>query len=310
MITGQELIYALLVPVLVAGLLAAIGRWRRWTWAMPLAAGVGFLTGYALLGVPSLPPRDGTDWLFWLAIPLMVLGMVEAWFASGGAEIPGFPADAESTRAHWRSTLIRLLTPWTWTLGAVAGLVALVIMLPLARVGTVSGVATATTSVTLAIAGAVLVLLLRFAAERLGGVTTVAGLCIVLAGAAVIVMASNLRIVGIYGLAGAAALAPVALLSRDSRAGSATCLFAIPVLAGVVVAGRYYAVPGVTWTHFVLILSAPLLLPLAAAIPIGNLRARAVLALAAVAILIGAITLPTAIDAKRAAEDDPYAAYR
>jgi hypothetical protein len=321
MLTGQELIHALLVPVIVAGPIAAIGRWRCWPWAMPLAAGAGFLTGYALLGVPSLPPHDGTDWLFWLAIPLTLLAVVEA-------VVNRFPrgADAETARTDesivaaatpdtpasstpGRSMRFRSLTPWTWTFGAAAGLVALVIMLPLTRVGSLSTAATVTTPLLLALAGATLVVLLRFAADRLGPFSTLAGLCIVIAGAGVIIMSSNLRIVGIYGLAAATAIAPVATLCHDYRAARAVSIFAIPLLAGLLTAGHYYPDPGVTWTHFMLILNAPSFLALVAAIPMRRTRVRAALAILAVGILVGAVTIPMAIAAKQAAESDPYEAY-
>ena len=78
MLTVAELVRALLVPAVIAGLIAALGRWRGWNWMPPVAVGAGFLAGYAAFGVPTLPPRDGTDWLFWLAIPLTLLGVVDA----------------------------------------------------------------------------------------------------------------------------------------------------------------------------------------------------------------------------------------
>src|SRR5688572_242189 len=133
MLTGQELIHALLVPVLVAGVLAAVGRWRRWPWAMPLATGAGFLAGYALLRLPSLPPRDGTDWLFWLTIPLTVLAMAAAVLSNGGSDTLVRHAAESGDVLVPRSDANA--AKWNWTFGAAAGLVALVIMLPLARVG-------------------------------------------------------------------------------------------------------------------------------------------------------------------------------
>jgi hypothetical protein len=304
MLTGQELIHALLVPALLAGFLAAIARWRRWAWAMPLATGAGFLAGYALLRFPGLPPRDGTDWLFWLTIPLTLLAilssiggsdtLVRHAAESGDVLVPR--ADAKPAR-------------WTWTFGAAAGLVALVIMLPLTRVGSVSTTATIATTLPLAIAGAALTFLLRFAVDRLGPLATLLSLCITLAGAGVIVMASNLRIVGIYGLAAAAALAPVSLLSRDPRAARALSILTIPLLAGLLTAGHYYPDPGLSWLHFLLILCAPLLLIPAAALPIKSNRTRAAIAMIAIATFVGAITIPNALAAKKAAEEDPYSSY-
>ena len=283
MLTGRELIHALLVPVLVAGLVTTIGRWRRWPWAMPVAAGAGFLAGYGLLGLPALPPRDGTDWLFWLTIPLALLGVVEATFSRR----------------------------WSWIFGAAAaGLIALVLLLPLMRVGSVPPASAWATILALAAFAAGVVLMLRFAIDRLGPVATLAGLCITVGGAGVIVMSSNLRIVGIYGLAAAAALAPVALLSRDLRAARGVSLFATALVAGLLVAGRYYPDPGVTWTHFILVLAAPLLLPVAAIVPMKRHGLRAVIAVVAVTVFIGAIVVPSALAAKKAAESDPYEAYR
>jgi hypothetical protein len=58
-----------------------------------------------------------------------------------------------------------------------------------------------------------------------------------------------------------------------------------------------------------MIFAAPLLLAAAAVIPTKRTRLRAALAVLAVAILVGAVTIPLAIAAKRAAEADPYGAY-
>src|SRR4051794_4867698 len=112
MLTLRELQFAIALPVGVAALIALVGFWRRWTWAMPVAAGTGFLAGYiALSGVPSLPPSDGTDWLFWAAIPVTGLGVLDA----------------------------ALPRRWGWLLGAAAGGVVLLIGWPLVRTNTVSG---------------------------------------------------------------------------------------------------------------------------------------------------------------------------
>src|SRR4051794_21058104 len=68
MLTIAELLQAVLLPAVVAMALALVARWRGWGWALPLAIGAGFVAGWmAFRGAPTLPPRDGTDWLFWLA---------------------------------------------------------------------------------------------------------------------------------------------------------------------------------------------------------------------------------------------------
>src|SRR4051812_20720167 len=78
MVTPSELLRVLLAPIFVSALLAGIGRWRRWAWAMPIAVGAGFVAGYALIGVPKLPPVDGTDWLFWLTAPVTACAALDA----------------------------------------------------------------------------------------------------------------------------------------------------------------------------------------------------------------------------------------
>src|SRR5687767_3947510 len=103
MVTGSELLRVVLAPALVALALATLGRWRAWAWMMPLAVEVGFRVGYAMVGVPNLPPRDGTDWVFWLAVPVAALGVLDAI-------------------TKWR---------WGWLLGAAAGLVAFIVVSPL-----------------------------------------------------------------------------------------------------------------------------------------------------------------------------------
>src|SRR5687767_14687912 len=86
MVTSEELAKVVLTPLLVAAAVAAMGRWRRWAWAMPMAVGGGFVAGFAMLGVPRYPPLDGTDWSFWLAVPLTItatgVALIDRWWAS------------------------------------------------------------------------------------------------------------------------------------------------------------------------------------------------------------------------------------
>jgi hypothetical protein len=285
MLTVDEALRVVLAPLLVAAAVAAVGRWRQWPWAMPVAVGAGFLAGYALVGVPRLPPLDGTDWLFWLALPVTALGVIDALIG-------------------WR---------WGWLMGAAAGPVALLILAPL-RPHAISVGAMVGTSLAMAAAGAGLCYAARLVEERVGPRTLVAGLCVVMGGAAVVVFSSNLRSGGLYGLAAAAALAPVAAFvrTRTPRA-FAVATVAVPILAGLLAGGHFYPEPGVTWTHLVLLIVAPALLLIGALVPGKRRWVRPVAALLAVAVVTAAIAAPAALAAKKASEpdpDDPYAAYK
>src|SRR6476469_174573 len=100
MLTLHEILFAIVIPAVIAELFAGLGFWRRWAWAMPAAAGIGFLAGYFVHPtLPGFPPQDGTDWLFWAAIPLTVLAIVDALIGRR----------------------------WSWIFGAAAGGVALLI---------------------------------------------------------------------------------------------------------------------------------------------------------------------------------------
>jgi hypothetical protein len=274
MLNWQELVRVVLVPLVVAAAIAGLGRWRRWPWAMPAAAGAGFLSGYVLLGVPRLPPRDGTDWLFWAAIPLTFLGIADAW-------------------ARRR---------WTWVLGASAGAVAFALIQPLAESGVSAG-ALYGMPLLLAAVGAVLCLVIDLSDRRIGPVAVVAALCVVAGGTAVVVLSSNLRIVGLYGIAASVALGTVAVAVFGSRlaAGGSVGIVAIPIVAGLLVAGRYYPDPGVSWTNFVVLMASPLLLLIGAAVPGRRNWVPGLAAVVLVAVAVGCVAAPTALTAMKAA---------
>src|SRR5688500_18068111 len=169
--TPGELLGLLLPAVLAAAALAAVGAWRRWAWAMPLAVGAGFVVGFALIGVPRLPPRDGTDWLFWLAPAATALGVVDA--------VAG--------------------KKWGWCLGRSGGGGAFVIARPL------TPHAAATAELYAVSAGAAVVAMLlcggvRLVEERVHAWAVAAAWCAVLGAAGVVVMSSNLKIVGEHAL--------------------------------------------------------------------------------------------------------------
>ena len=293
MLTLADLLRVVLAPVIVAAVIAGVGLWRRWAWAMPLAAGAGFLTGYALAFsaasdyarfVPRLPPRDGTDWLFWLAIPLTVLGVIDALVGKR----------------------------WGWALATASGAVAWVIVAPLLP-ETVKTSELAMLATALALGAVAVALCIHFAEPRVTATAVVAALCITLGAAAVVVLSSNLRIAGVYGIAASAALGPVAVFAwRTPRAGRAVAITALPFLAGLLVGGHYYPDPGVTWVNLSTLLAAPALLLIGLAIPGKRDWVRGICAVLAVTIVVAVVTVPTALAAKQAAEaveDDPAAAY-
>jgi hypothetical protein len=244
---------------------------------MPLAAAVGFLTGYAaaMQSIPKLGPTDGSDWLFWLAIPLAGVGVVCA----------------------------AIQPRWGWLFGACAGAATLVLLRPLATVTTgtmwLLGLATAA-------AGAALVWIVGFTQSRAGSLWTLAALCIAMGGAGVVIFASGSRTIGLHGISAAAALGPAAVLSFRTRAPAAVAVaaFAAPLLAGFLVAGHSYA--EVTWTNLIVLLASPALLLVGAWLPTKRQWVRGLVGLVAVTIAVATVTGPTALAAKKAAEGDRY----
>jgi hypothetical protein len=88
MLTPQEILFTTAVPAGIA-LLVLLVAWRPWQrarpvirghWGAPLAAGLAFLTAYALLDgeKPAWPPAQARHWLFFLAAGLTVLGLLDA----------------------------------------------------------------------------------------------------------------------------------------------------------------------------------------------------------------------------------------
>jgi hypothetical protein len=122
-------------------------------------------------------------------------------------------------------------------------------------------------------------------------------------------LSSHLRVVGVYGIAAAAALGPVAVLTGKLRAARSVAIVAIPLLAGLLAGGHYYPDPGVPWSQAAILMAAPLLLLPCAAIPTQRKWIRGVVAAVLVAILVGTVAGPTALAAKKAAEGDPYGGY-
>ena len=286
MLTNQDLLRGIVLPVAVALVIALVGAWRRWEWAMPIAGGAGFLIAYHAIAraagsVPQWTPRDGADWLYWLAMPLTVIAALDAHFR------PRFG----------------------WVLGGLAGVVALVLIRPISASVPANQMWVAVFG--LGAAGVALAWVGEFAARRYGAVWPLLAFTVVLGGAGVVVLASNYKSFGQYGLAAAAALGPVAVLSFRTPGGArGVALLAATLLAGVLAAAHFYVDPGVTRMNMAVLLAAPLLLLVAIPLPVRKPWVRGVIGVAATAIAVVAVAAPAALAAKRAAENpDPYGYY-
>lgn len=280
MITTQEILRAGAAPFLVGVICAAVGWWRGWRWMGAVGVGSGFLIGLGLLGVPGLPPRDGIDWLFWMAGPATAVGVVDVVM-------------------RWK---------WGWMMGAVAGVVGLVIVRPLTP-GSVSMGEVLALAAGLGAVGAIACFAMDVAEPRIGGLPVAMALCVALVGAAVVVLSSNVRIVGVYGMAATAAMAGVMVLAIKTGAGRSVAIVAMALMAGLLAGGHYYAEPGVSWMAFGVLMGAPMAALAGAWAPVRKRWVKGVIAVVAVAIVVGVVTGPVAIAARRAAEGDakdPY----
>jgi hypothetical protein len=279
----EEILCGILLPACISGFIVAIGAWQRWAWSMPLAVGVGFIIAYAVMARPRWNTADGPDWLFWLAIPLTGIAVLAA------ASRPRFE----------------------WVRGALAGVVAVVLVKPLSAsvpaetMWVVAGVT--------AVAGVALVWVVGEAGRRLGATWALAALAVTLGGAGVVIFSSNFRTFGVYGLAAAAAVARVSMgVFRSPSASRGLALLVVPLLAGLMVAGRFYPEPGVSWVNFGVLLGSPLLVVVGLVVPAKKWWLPGLVGVVAVGITVAAVAAPTALKAKRAAETlDPLdAAYR
>jgi hypothetical protein len=222
----QQAFQGVLLPVLVAAavLLAGLRPWRRpgaegrggWWGAWALAAAF-FAASWALRGRPHLPAREATEWIPWLAVP------------AAAAALP----------------LARRLPGWgTWLArGALSLALSVLLLLPLLRHTWSAGAGTAW------IAGlAAAVLLLWWALEGLAARLRDPSVPLVLLGVAsgsgAVLMLSGSALLGQLAGALAAALGPLWLVSwwrKDAGLGRAAVPVVVVVLAGLWMAGRFYA---------------------------------------------------------------------
>jgi hypothetical protein len=279
MLELRELLLGAAVPIGVSTAIALLALWRRWAWAMPIAAASAFLAAYVLLsGAPKLPPRDGTDWLFWCAPALALLAALD------GALRPR----------------------WGWALAAAAGAVVLLITKPL-HPHAVSSQTLWLTAIAAAILAPALCLAVHTAAPRITPIAALGCLCIILGAASVLVLSSNLRIVGVYAMAASASLGPIAALSfRTPHAPRAVAIYALPLLMGILASGYHYPDPGAPLYAVLLLTLTPLLMLAAAFLPFKRPLLRAAIALLATALAAAAIAGPAALAAKKAAETLDY----
>jgi hypothetical protein len=167
---------------------------------------------------------------------------------------------------------------------------------------------------TLALVGALMAWVASFAERRMGTAWTLLPFAMTLGAAGVMVMSSNLQTVGIYGLAAACAVGPVAVIAGHKVAAArSVAVVAAPLLAGLLVAGRYYPEPGVPLVPALVLLAAPVLILAGALLPVRRQWVRGAVALLLVVVAVAAVAGPAALAAKKAAEaspSDPYGAYR
>jgi hypothetical protein len=277
--TPHEILLAVVLPAIISTLLAALGAWRTWTWAMPLAAGIAFIVSYASFNVPKLKPTDGSDWLFWLAIPLTLLATLDGIFGKRwGLILAGFAGVMVAVLIH---PLINPKVPDS----------------PTPRTLWTMAIITALTTIALAAIADV-------AQRRLGSLWIILAFCIATGGVGVVILSSNLHTTGLYGIAASSALGPIALFAIRLNAARSMAIFAAPLLASLLIIGRFYPDPGVSWTNFTVLLASPALLLIGAFLPLKRQWLRGLIALLAVTIAVAAVTAPTAQAAKKAAGED------
>jgi hypothetical protein len=292
MIGQREIFLGVLLPLVISGVIAGVAGWRGWVWLLPLAAGGAFFVGYAaMVSQVRVPPVYGSDWLMWLAPVAGLVGGVGAILRRG------------------------------WLPGALAGVVALVVVWPLPA-ESVSARTWWLTAAGVAVGGGGVVAAIAWSSSRVPAGWAIGTLAGVLAGAGVLVMSSHFRDMGVYGLSAAVSVVPAAFAGmwidrRDREAGAratrGVAVYAVAVLAGVLAAGRFYAEPGITWGQFVPLLLSPGLMALGAVTPGRRAWVRGVIAITVVGIVVAGVALPAALKAKRAAESggaEGYESYR
>jgi hypothetical protein len=280
MLTDRQLYLGIALPGLVSMALMLIAIWRRWSIALPAVLGIAIMIGYWLLRQPGLPPQDGSDWLFWMQVPLMLGGIV----------------------------FQRMGLRWA-AMGAMAGVVAYVVLRPIAPA--IGLAAIWKSSTVAAIWGTAAAIALPWAARRIGAAWTIGAMASVVGATALLVLSSNFMAYGIIGMGAAAAIAPIALGlgwmpgggGSDGRASvRGLSVMTIGLLAGLLAGGRYYPHTGVSAFHFQVLGAAPLLIPLGTFLPGRRDWVRGVGAFALASAIVWCVAIPAALAARHAAE--------
>lgn len=283
MLSAREILLGVLLPLMMSGALGLIAWWRGWRWLLPIGAGMAFLSGYASslggggFGLPGWPPRDGTDYLFWATLPAIALAAVSAQWP------------------RW----------WSALFGLWAGVVVWLIVKPLSP-GTVPATALWVLGLAAAVYGVAVVWAFSVAARRIGERTTALALAMVLGAAGILVLSSNLRTTGVYGMGAGAALAGSALFAGSLRCARPLAILGGALLVGLLAAGWYYPDPGISVWGAAGVALAPVVMWAGLLVPARRSRIRSLVAILATAVVLSAATLPSAIAAKNAAETDPY----
>ena len=83
----QQLLPGVLAAVLISGVFAFAGRlWRANNWADAVALAIGYAGGHVVTaGWPAFPPAEATQWLPYLALAAMFLGVIDAFLRPAGS---------------------------------------------------------------------------------------------------------------------------------------------------------------------------------------------------------------------------------
>src|SRR5688500_1980764 len=132
--TAQDILWVVAVPLVLSLVAMAAGRgWRRGRdvggWAAAIAVAGSYAAAFYHLdgGAPDFPPASGTQWVFWLTVPVIVVALLQAFVRHNAFAVVA-------------SALVLLATPflvlknrqaaldapvfWGWVIGAGVAMVA------------------------------------------------------------------------------------------------------------------------------------------------------------------------------------------